>query len=57
MPREIRQDVMFVYLQLCVVHCTKKNLELQEIILMEDEVQDDCKVQREEQKMRGDLWV
>ena len=44
MPREVRQEVMFVFLQLCVVHHIRKNLELQVVPLMKYEVRDDGKM-------------
>ena len=57
MPREVQQDVIFVFLQLRVAQHINKNLELQLVLLMEDEVQDDDKMWLEEQKMRGELSV
>ena len=44
MSRDVRQEVMFLFLQLCVVHYEKKNLELQVVLLMEGKVQDDGEV-------------
>ena len=57
MPREVQQDVIFVFLQLRVAQHINKNLELQLVLLMEGEVQDDDKMWLEEQKMRGELSV
>ena len=44
MPREVRQELMFAFLQLCVVQHIKKNLEMPVVLLMEDEVQDGGKI-------------
>ena len=44
MSREVRQEEMFLFLQLCVVQHVKKNLELQVALLIEGEVQDDDKM-------------
>ena len=44
MSRELRQEVMFVFLHICVVQHIKKNLELQVVLLMEDEVRDDSEM-------------
>ena len=41
MPCELRKEVVFIFLQLCVAQHIKKNLKLQVVLLMEDEVQDD----------------
>ena len=41
MPREGIQEMNFIFLQLCVVQHKKKNLELKEVLLMEDELPDD----------------
>ena len=41
MPPEVKPDVMFEILQLCVMQHIKKKLEFQVVFLMEDEVQDD----------------
>ena len=38
MPREVIQEVIFVFLQLCVIHHKKKNWELQVVLLMDDEL-------------------
>ena len=44
MSRDVQQEVIFLFLQLCVVHYEKKNLELQVVLLMEGKVQDDGEV-------------
>ena len=44
MPCEVQQELVFAFLQLCVVQHIKKDLELQVILLKEDEVQDDGKM-------------
>ena len=41
MSCELRKEVVFIFLQLCVAQHIKKNLKLQVVLLMEDEVQDD----------------
>ena len=57
MPREVRQEVIFVHFQLGAVQHRKMNLELLVALLMKDEVRDDGKMWVDEQKMRGELWV
>ena len=44
MQHEVRQKVMIVFLQLCVVQHIKKDPELKVVVLMEDEVRDDGKM-------------
>ena len=44
MLREVIHGVIFVILKLCVVHDIKKNLGLQVVLLMEDELPDDGKM-------------
>ena len=44
MPPEVIQEVIFVFLQLCVTHNKKKNWELQVVLLMEDELPDDDEI-------------
>ena len=41
MPREVRQEVIFVFLQLRTVQHIKRNLVFQVVLLKEDEVRDD----------------
>ena len=57
MLSEVRQEVMFAFLQLRVAQHIKKKLELQVVLLMDDEVRDDVEMQMEEQKMRSELCV
>ena len=38
MPHEVIQEVILVFLQLCVIHHKKKNWELQVVLLMDDEL-------------------
>ena len=44
MLREVIHGVIFEILKLCVVHDIKKNLGLQVVLLMEDELPDDGKM-------------
>ena len=44
MPREVQQEVIFSFLHLHVAQHIKKNLELQVVSLMEDEVRDDGEI-------------
>ena len=41
MPSKVHQVVVFVFIQYWAVQDIKKNLELQVVVFMEDEVQDD----------------
>ena len=57
MPREVQQEVVFKFLHLCVAQHVKKNLKLQVVLLMEDEVRDDGEMQMDKEKMMSELWV
>ena len=41
MAREVIQEVIFAFLQQCVLRHIKKNLDLQAKLLMKDELADD----------------
>ena len=56
-PSELRQEVMFVFLQLHVSQNIKKNLELQVVLLMGNEVRVDDEMYVEEHELRGEVWL